>query len=157
MTVTTTIVRGAKNIAFTQSFELPQDSAVITLANENPRHARMYTGPDPMQMTYQQFYYAIVAPPGYDTPCSIRPPDIGEVHAQLLNEDAYEKLCRRVWKASSDGLLAKLHTLICPTAVLDPATAVRQCKQVTYDASGQMIIVPLKIFHASFMRCCQLL
>ena len=62
-----------------------------------------------------------------------------------------------MWKASSDGLLAKLHTLICPTAVLDPATAVRQCKQVTYDASGQMIIVPLKIFHASFMRCCQLL
>ena len=71
MTVTTTIVCGAKNIAFAQSFELPQDSAVITLANGNPHHARTYTGPDPMQMTYQQFYDAIVEPSGYDTPCSI--------------------------------------------------------------------------------------
>ena len=52
MTVNTTINRGTKNISFTQSFELPQESAVITLLNGNPRHARTYTGPDPMQMTY---------------------------------------------------------------------------------------------------------
>ena len=52
MTVVTTNVRGAKNISCTQLFEFPQDSAVITLANGNPRHARTYTGPDSMQMTY---------------------------------------------------------------------------------------------------------
>ena len=52
MTVNTTINRGTKNISFTQSFELPQESAVITILNGNPRHARTYTGPDLMRMTY---------------------------------------------------------------------------------------------------------
>ena len=158
MTVTTAIIRGTKNTAFTQSFELPQDSAAIHSRTEiRVTPVCTYTGPDLMQMTYQQFYDAIVEPLGYDTLCSIWPPGIGEVHAQLLNEDAYEKLCRRIWKADSNVLWDKLHTLVCPTAVLDPTIAVRQCKQVIYDASGQMIIVPLKEFHASFMRCCQML
>ena len=108
-------------------------------------------------MTYQQFYDTIVEPSGYDAPCSIRPPGIGKVHAQLLNGDAYEKLCRRVWKANSNVLWGKLHALVSPTAVLDSTIAVGQCKRVTYESSGQMIIVPLKEFHASFMRCCRLL
>ena len=48
MTVTTTIIGGTKNTALTQSFKLPQDSAVITLANRNPCHACTYTGTELM-------------------------------------------------------------------------------------------------------------
>ena len=53
----------------------------------------------------------------------------------------------------------KLHALVCPTAVLGPIISVRQCKQTTYDTSGQdqEITLPLKEFYACFMHCCQLL
>ena len=128
ITVNTTISRDTKKISFTQSFELPQESAVITLLNGSPRHARTYTGPDPMRTTYQQFYDVIVKPSGYHTACSIRPPGINRVHAQILNGDAHNKLCRRMWKIDSEALWDKLHALVCPTAVLDPTISARQCK-----------------------------
>ena len=95
MTVNTTITRGPKSIAFTQSFELPQAAAVVTLQNGNPRHAHTYTGPYLMRMTPEKFANLIVEPSGHDTPCSIRPPGYGEVRAQLNNVDEYKKLCRR--------------------------------------------------------------
>ena len=89
MTVTTTITQGAKSITFSQSFDLPQPLAEITLLNRNIHHAYTYIGTDPMAITYQKFMEEIVESLGYDTPCAIRPPRYDEVQAtQRMKSDS---------------------------------------------------------------------
>ena len=83
LSVTTTITRGPKRFSFTQSFELPQSPAEITLLNNNIRHPNTYIGVDPLTMSREQFELLIVEPAGQDVPCTICPPGYGETRACL--------------------------------------------------------------------------